>query len=68
MKILKYGEGYPKTITCECCNSELEYDGTDIFEYTDFYRDRSETFKLIKCPVCGQEIMVDVVLLKLHGR
>lgn len=67
MKILKYGEGYPKTITCEQCNSELEYEGTDIFEHTDFYRERSETFKLIKCPVCGEEIMVDVVFCELKN-
>ena len=63
MKILKYGDGYPKTITCENCKSELEYDGVDIFTHTDIYTDRTETFKHIKCPVCGEVIDVDVVLI-----
>ena len=61
MKILKYGEGYPKTVTCEQCNSELEYGVEDIFEHTSIYIDRTETFKYIKCPVCGEEITVDVI-------
>lgn len=64
MKILKYGEGYPKTVTCEHCNSELEYDADDIFSFTDIYTDRTETYDYIKCPVCSKSIKVDVHISK----
>ena len=64
MKILKYGEGYPKTVTCEHCNSELEYNTEDIFSFTDIYADRTETFDCIKCPVCSKSIEVDVHISK----
>jgi transcription elongation factor Elf1 len=60
MKILKYGEGYPKTVTCEHCNSELEYDAADIFNFTNIYIDYTETTDYIKCPVCSKSIKVDV--------
>lgn len=30
MKVLKYGEGYPKTILCDECESTLEYKTEDI--------------------------------------
>ena len=66
MKILKYGEGYPKTITCEHCNSELEYEGSDILSQMDMYADRIETFKSIKCPVCGELIDVDFCIRLLE--
>ena len=65
MRILEYGEDYPKTVACEHCNSKLEYEGDDIFSHTDIYSDRTETFKYIKCPVCGESIDVDVRLVKL---
>lgn len=63
MKILKYGEGYPKTAICEHCGSELEYEPQDIFEYSDIYTDRTEVFKEIKCPVCGMSITVDIFII-----
>ena len=52
MKILEYGEGYPKTITCMHCQSKLEYEPSDISMQTDVYEDRVEYFKFIRCPVC----------------
>lgn len=64
MKILKYGEGYPKTVTCEGCESELEYELEDTYVYTDHYVERSETFTYIKCPVCGREIVVDIRIVE----
>jgi hypothetical protein len=63
MKILKYGEGYPETVVCDHCKSELEYELKDIHMSTDHYMERSETFKWIKCPVCGGEIMIDVIIV-----
>lgn len=56
MKILEYGEGYPKTITCFNCQSKLEYEATDIFGQTDIHENSTETFDCIRCPVCGKFI------------
>lgn len=59
MKILKYGEGYPKTVTCEGCKSELEYISEDINESETTCRVNdpkveSVTYRLkyLICPVC----------------
>lgn len=65
MKILKYGEGYPKVATCEHCNSELEYAAPDIQNYqsTREYRDKNlraiTTHYYVKCPVCGTSIIIN---------
>lgn len=57
MKILKYGEGYPKTITCKKCHSELEYNHEDIYSWTDAL-DEFVTTGIITCPVCGESVVV----------
>lgn len=57
MKILKYGEGYPKTTTCHKCKSELEYDFKDIYNWNDLL-DEIITTGIITCPVCGETIEV----------
>ena len=59
MKILKYGDGYPKTVTCDKCKSELEYNINDIHTDNSIYFDHTESEKTIKCPVCGHRIVVD---------
>ena len=63
MKILKYGEGYPKTVTCDNCKSELEYTPTDIrhTQETEFSSDPLEGYRIVRveyvvCPVCGDMI------------
>lgn len=63
MKILKYGEGYPKTVTCDTCKSELEYNLADIETYKDvqFVSDPFIKYNIvetynIKCPVCGHKV------------
>lgn len=61
MKVLKYGEGYPKTTTCGYCNSELEYESADTFRYAE----KSEFFECVKCPVCGKTIEVGVHIMTL---
>lgn len=66
MKILQYGDGYPKTVTCEHCNSELEYDATDIFSFTDIYSDHTEKIDYIKCPVCSKSIKIDVDIFQFY--
>ena len=57
MKILKYGEGYPKTIICGNCKSELKYNSEDIYSWTDVL-DEFITIGIITCPVCGKTIEV----------
>ena len=57
MKILKYGDGYPKTIICNRCKSELEYDHKDIYSWTDVL-DELITIGIITCPVCGESVEV----------
>ena len=66
MKILKYGEGYPKTVTCDYCQSELEYDASDVSSVNNVYMDRTETIYYIKCPVCSDVIKVDVRISQLY--
>ena len=63
MKIIKYGEGYPKTVTCEHCNSELEYTRTDIkhTQEAEFSSDPLSNYRIVRieyvvCPVCGDMI------------
>lgn len=57
MKILTYGDGYPKIKICGRCNSELEYNFEDIFSWTDTL-DELVTTGIITCPVCGNSIVV----------
>lgn len=57
MKILKYGEGYPKTVVCEHCKSELEYDNKDVFCWSDVL-DEIVDMGIITCPVCGLPVVV----------
>jgi hypothetical protein len=70
MKILKYGEGYPKTCTCDKCGSELEYEQSDTYWCTvhHFEDDNNiyheEKHKLIICPVCDQTITLETVCLQ----
>lgn len=63
MKVLKYGEGYPKTVTCGKCKSELEYTITDIQHAQDveYTSDSLVDYQLLRveyivCPVCGQSV------------
>lgn len=64
MKILKYGDGYPKTIVCERCKSELQYVIPDIESYRtkQEYKDKNlraiTTHSYIKCPVCGNTVII----------
>jgi hypothetical protein len=75
MKILKYGEGYPKTATCKECKSELEYVLTDIKHYTDseFPDGNIMEYNIvgidyIVCPVCGAEIRVESRIIEHIGK
>ena len=65
MKVLKYGEGYPKTAQCTQCLSELEYN----FKDTNFYISEENSnnplihhlnvrVDYIRCPVCGNIIWI----------
>ena len=60
MKILKYGEGYPKTITCSHCKSELEYDACDVYRFTDHFIEESKTTEYVKCPVCNKAVTTQI--------
>lgn len=72
MKVLKYGEGYPKRIFCDKCESTLEYDIKDIENkikriynpdsYTD-YIDYIE--RTLICPVCNNYIIFDSRIHKI---
>ena len=70
MKILKYGEGYPKTVTCEHCGSELEYETNDVYSYykTNYLNDNkivfSEQHKALNCPVCQYSIDLETLLIQ----
>ena len=66
MKILKYGEGYPKTIVCDKCQSELEYNPDDIECSITDHDLNSGDGKIqrwqrlyINCPVCKHSILLE---------
>lgn len=63
MKVLKYGEGYPKTIFCDECESTLEYTIEDIKDRCKCITEPDplieyihKTEKYLECPVCGHHI------------
>ncbi len=63
MKVLKYGEGYPKTCTCGKCKSELEYTLTDIqhTQEVEYPIDPLVDYQIVRieyvvCPVCGDMV------------
>lgn len=60
MKILKYGEGYPKTVTCSRCKSELEYEACDIKSFIEHFMEESKTTEYVVCPVCNKVITVQI--------
>lgn len=61
MKILKYGEGYLKTVVCDKCGSELEYEPFDVFcTYGASTVDGGiEEAQNIICPVCKHNIELE---------
>lgn len=66
MKVLKYGEGYPKTATCGNCQSELQYELNDIkhkYQWVDsadpLILSKQLDTSYIECPVCGEHITLD---------
>lgn len=64
MKILKYGEGYPKTVTCSHCKSELEYMPQDINSFTDHFIEESRTTEYVICPVCNKTVTTQIYSVK----
>ena len=70
MKILKYGEGYPKICTCKFCDSELEYETEDVYCYYkhNYVNDNKivfvEEYKVIDCPVCRHSIDLETLLVQ----
>ena len=68
MKVLEYGEGYPKTIVCNECKSTLEYAVADIEETTkrkynpDPFIEYVEYIdKYLVCPVCNHPITLNLI-------
>lgn len=68
MKIIKNGREYPKQVTCELCNSIIEYEEEDERPFQDqlsgfmevLFRGAASNLKCITCPVCGAPITLDV--------
>lgn len=66
MRILKYGEGYPKIAVCDKCLSKLEYDPNDIEVSITDHDLNSGDGKIqrwqrlyINCPVCKHSILLE---------
>ena len=59
MYVLKLGSicNHVHTITCDSCNSELIYNGHDI--YNSYDMNGNVEFRYIRCPVCGKYIEVE---------
>lgn len=71
MKVLKYGEGYPKTIFCDECESTLEYTIEDdikettrrVYNPDPFIEYVEYNVKYLICPVCNQPITLNISYL-----
>lgn len=70
MKILEYGEGYPKMTVCDKCQSKLEYNPDDIeVSMTDrklnLSDDKIQRWRnvYITCPVCKHSIRLESQVL-----
>jgi hypothetical protein len=66
MKIIKYGEGYPKTCTCDDCKSELEYTFKDIkcdrrsgLSDDPLIKYQIVEIDYVECPVCGSTVNIN---------
>lgn len=73
MKILKYGEGYPKTVVCDECKSTLEYVYNDIRDTSTTITCGDPKIKYIKydlrvldCPVCDHSIIIESACREIH--
>jgi RNase P subunit RPR2 len=50
-----------KHTSCRNCSARLEYVGADTFKHTiTDYTGRCDTYTYIKCPSCGEDVMVGV--------
>lgn len=75
MKILKYGEGYPKVAVCDKCQSKLEYDPDDIqvsitdedVNLNDGTVQRWQRL-YIDCPVCKHGILLESKVILVYQR
>lgn len=59
MKVIKEGTTHLTDITCEQCKSELQYGPRDVSHKSDIFYNRLELIDSVKCPVCGNMIVVN---------
>ena len=59
MKIIRKGPE-PKRLTCQQCNSLLEYEDTDI----SIIKNDDESFGIVKCPVCDSANKINMPINK----
>lgn len=59
MRIIKEGSKIVKRVTCEYCESKLEYDNSDIsIDLLSMYLTPTLVQYKITCPVCNETIFV----------
>ena len=72
MKIIKYGDGYPRRVTCVNCFSVLEIELSDIYstKSTPTMTKNgvlvSNESKYVICPVCGDSNTIDENTIEFH--
>lgn len=64
MKVIKYGAGYPRRVTCVNCFSILEIELSDIYstKLPTMMKDGvlvSNESKYVICPVCGESNTIE---------
>ena len=70
MKVIKEGASHLTDIICEQCKSELQYGPQDVSHTRDIFYNRVEFTDSIKCPVCGNVIVVnrDVIIREFEQK
>ena len=60
MRVVEMGKSPEKEITCKVCNSILAYTKADVTFYMEEMFGEIHTSESIKCPVCGNKIILSI--------
>lgn len=57
IKVIKPGK--TRRVTCKSCEAELSFSESDILLHHGHYAEEKSFYKYIKCPCCGNEIILE---------
>ena len=67
MRVRKHGKNKLYKVTCDNCDSDIEFSKSETYTYNNYIRQFGtqnkicgvDTWVCINCPVCGKKIIVD---------